>query len=64
MRSAQVIQAVIAFLFVTAFANSQTRDIRVIRVDPTLQKNFQKSVKVALVVGINAYSDGSGLSPL
>jgi hypothetical protein len=43
---------------------SQTRDLRVEPISPAEQRAFEKQVKVALVVGISAYPQGSGLSSL
>ena len=53
-----------AILILATSITAQTRDMRIQRVDPTVQKAFQKSVKVALLVGINTYPDGSGVTPL
>lgn len=43
---------------------SQTRDLRVEPINSAEQRAFEKQVKVALVVGISAYPQGSGLSSL
>jgi TonB family protein len=42
----------------------QTRDLRVEPIDAVSRRSFEKQVKVALVVGIGAYPQGSGLSSL
>jgi formylglycine-generating enzyme required for sulfatase activity len=42
----------------------QTRDLRIEPIDPVAKRAFEKQVKVALVVGISAYPQGSGLSSL
>jgi formylglycine-generating enzyme required for sulfatase activity len=42
----------------------QTRDLRIEPIDPVTRRAFEKQVKVALVVGISAYPQGSGLSSL
>jgi hypothetical protein len=42
----------------------QTRDLRIEPIDPAARQAFEKQVKVALVAGISAYPQGSGLSSL
>ncbi len=42
----------------------QTRDLRVESIDPATRRSFEKQVKVALVVGVSVYPQGSGLSSL
>lgn len=42
----------------------QTRNLRLEPIDPAARGAFEKQVKVALVVGISAYPQGSGLSSL
>jgi hypothetical protein len=52
-------------LMALAIAFSQgTREKRVQPVDTTQRQTFDKQVKVALLVGIGAYPQGSGLSSL
>jgi formylglycine-generating enzyme required for sulfatase activity len=45
-------------------AQPQQRDLRLEPINPAAQRAFEKQVKVALVVGISAYPQGSGLSSL
>lgn len=42
----------------------QNRDLRIEPIDPAARRSFEKQVKVALVVGISVYPQGSGLSSL
>jgi hypothetical protein len=51
-------------LFSCILLAGQTRDLRLEPIDPATKRAFEKQVKVALVVGISAYPQGSGLSSL
>jgi formylglycine-generating enzyme required for sulfatase activity len=51
-------------LFSCILLAGQTRDLRIEPIDPVAQRAFRTQVKVALVVGISAYPQGSGLSSL
>ena len=42
----------------------QNRDLRIEPIDAAARRSFEKQVKVALVVGISVYPQGSGLSSL
>jgi formylglycine-generating enzyme required for sulfatase activity len=44
--------------------SGQNRDLRIEPIDPAARRNFEKQVKVALVVGISVYPQGSGLTSL
>ena len=44
--------------------SAQNRDLRIEPIGPAARRNFEKQVKVALVVGISVYPQGSGLSSL
>src|SRR6266446_3446566 len=41
-----------------------TREKRIVPVDTAVQQLFQRQPKIAVLVGIGAYPDGSGLAPL
>src|SRR5437867_12658415 len=60
----------IGVLILTLFSSlcilltGQTRDLRIEPIDQAARQSFEKQVKVALVVGISAYPQGSGLTSL
>lgn len=55
----------LACLFILCIAlHGQNRDLRIEPIDPAARRSFEKQVKVALVVGISVYPQGSGLSSL
>jgi formylglycine-generating enzyme required for sulfatase activity len=48
----------------TALAGAQSYEKRVVPVDPAARQNFERQPKIAVLVGVGAYQEGSGLSPL
>jgi len=51
-------------IFAAAALVAQTRDVTLRKIAPTAMTDFDMHVKVALVVGVGSYAEGSGLGPL
>ena len=54
----------ILIALVAALACAQTRDLTIRKVPASATTDFEKHVKIALVIGVGNYPDGSGLPPL
>jgi hypothetical protein len=51
-------------LMLTALAGAQSHDKRVAPVEPGARQSFERQRKVAVLVGVGAYPEGSGLATL
>jgi hypothetical protein len=57
--------AYLVILIISAsFAAAQTQEKRITPVDVSARRTFDRQPKIAILVGVGAYPEGSGLAPL
>jgi len=57
-------RTLLCFLLTTGLAAAQSYEKRIAPLDPAARQTFERQPKIAVLVGVGAYPEGSGLSPL